>query len=449
MTSWHLRQGVKYAVAGLPSFVREPWILQRGLLIQKAERRSPEYVRNEQLTRLNRILRWAAVHVPYYRARGMEATLPLRSLEDLKRWPVVDRSAIAADPELFCAEGIPAWRVRSGTTTGRSGRALSVRWEWPAALWWERAFHSRLFRWAGLPRGFRRVVLRGGLVDAPGGPESRWWQLVPHERALVLSVYQLSEATVTAYVRAMQRFRPHALQAYPSAAAKIARLASEAGAAIPPLTAVLTSSESLVPEDRLLIEDVMRAPVFDFYGHAERAVAAAQCERREGYHLFEDYGYTEILDQAGSPVGEGSSGEIVATGFHNRAMPFIRYRTGDQAALAEVPCPCGRPFRVLKTLEGRPPDYLIGADGLRISLRFGLGSKDLAGIWELRFFQSRPGVADLRYVGAPDPALVGRLHDALRRRTGEAVLYRIQRVDRLPAGPGGKALLVIHEDDES
>ncbi|MBN1423559.1 phenylacetate--CoA ligase family protein [Candidatus Fermentibacteria bacterium] len=441
MLEWYVTQGAKHTLALVPSALREPMGLwRRSRAVLQAETWTRERIRAERVQRLNRVLSRAVRHVAFYREHA-PGGLPLRTVEDLQHWPVVDRSTISERIDEFRSDCLPKWRTRGGATTGRSGVPLGVRWDWPGALWWEHAFHRRLFRWAGLPKGFRRVILRGGLVHGPRGPESRWWQVVPQHRALVLSVFQLSHATIEPYVRAMARFQPHALLAYPSAAAKFARLVRERGLSLPPLRAIVTSSESLLPEDRAIIEETLGATATDFYGHAERAVAAAQCEHGS-YHVFEDYGYAEILDAAGEPVLPGAVGEIVATGFHNRAMPFIRYRTGDHAAFSPDGCACGRAFRVLSILEGRPPEYLIAHDGTRVALRFGLGSAELGGIEELRFFPRAPGVAEIRYVCRAGAAAPSNLLDSLRIRTGDAIDYRLVRVDRLHAGPGGKAVLV-------
>jgi phenylacetate-CoA ligase len=46
-------------------------------------------------------------------------------------------------------------------------------------------------------------------------------------------------------------------------------------------------------------------------------------------------------------------GEIVATTFGVEAMPLIRYRTGDCAALFPAPCKCGRTTPRLGPIVGR------------------------------------------------------------------------------------------------
>ena len=52
-------------------------------------------------------------------------------------------------------------------------------------------------------------------------------------------------------------------------------------------------------------------------------------------------------------VGGSEVGEVVATTFGVEAMPLIRYRTGDCAALFRAPCKCGRTTPRLGPILGR------------------------------------------------------------------------------------------------
>ena len=59
-----------------------------------------------------------------------------------------------------------------------------------------------------------------------------------------------------------------------------------------------------------------------------------------------------------------ADGEIVVTGFDNRVMPFIRYRTGDIAQWSTGPEHPDLPgFAVLERIEGRDSDFIYGRDG--------------------------------------------------------------------------------------
>jgi phenylacetate-CoA ligase len=448
--TWYLKQSAKTAVALIPfRFRRSACVERRARLLASSESWTREKLETYQIRRLNEILLWAAVRVPYYRRLGVRDLLPLGSFEDLKAWPIVDRSTVSSQRQAFLATGFSRCRVRHGTTTGSSGTPLAVTWEWPSSLWWEQAFVERAFDWAGLPFGFKRAVLRGNVTHGPRGTESRYFQAVPHQRSLILSTFQLNSANVEEYLDAIRAFGAQALQAYPSAAARLARLASDKGLAVPSLVAILTSSEMLTPTQRVSIESGLGAPVYDLYGHAERAVAAANCGVGDGYHIFEEYGYVEVLDDKGAAVPPQAEGEIVATGFHNRAMPFIRYRTGDRATRSFRRCECGRTLALLDGLAGRTADYLVDRSGNRISVRMGLGIDELDGIRELCFVQPGAGLADLFYVAPADTACEGKLLSAVRQRLGPGVTVSAKRVSNLPVGPLGKTVFVrrLMEDD--
>src|SRR5204863_9848361 len=59
-------------------------------------------------------------------------------------------------------------------------------------------------------------------------------------------------------------------------------------------------------------------------------------------HDHSNHVHVEILDDTDKPVAYGQDGKVVGTTFGFEAMPLIRYRTGDCAALFETVCPCGR-----------------------------------------------------------------------------------------------------------
>ncbi len=74
--------------------------------------------------------------------------------------------------------------------------------------------------------------------------------------------------------------------------------------------------------------------------------------------MHNDQLHIEVLDDAGDPVADGEVGEIVATTFGVEAMPVIRYRTGDCAALFRASCACGRTTPRLGPIIGRKNQML-------------------------------------------------------------------------------------------
>jgi phenylacetate-CoA ligase len=101
------------------------------------------------------------------------------------------------------------------------------------------------------------------------------------------------------------------------------------------------------------IESAWGAKVYSTYGVTELANSLCECDAGAGGHLHEEQLHLEILGDEGQPVLDGEVGEVVATTFGVEAMPVIRYRTGDCAAIFRGPCPCGRTTPRLGPIVGR------------------------------------------------------------------------------------------------
>jgi phenylacetate-CoA ligase len=95
------------------------------------------------------------------------------------------------------------------------------------------------------------------------------------------------------------------------------------------------------------------AKVYSTYGVTELANSLCECDAGAGGHLHEEQLHLEILDDAGKILPDGEIGEVVATTFGIEAMPLIRYRTGDYAAIFSKKCKCGRTTPRIGPIVGR------------------------------------------------------------------------------------------------
>ena len=113
---------------------------------------------------------------------------------------------------------------------------------------------------------------------------------------------------------------------------------------------ILLSAQYISDEDKKVIEDSWDCKVYEHYGMTEMGLGGAMaCERRIGYHPREADLLFEIIDpDTGEVLPEGEYGEIVFTTLTRKAMPFIRYRTGDFSRWLPGPCGCGS---ILKRLD--------------------------------------------------------------------------------------------------
>lgn len=323
-------------------------------------------------------------------------------------------------------------------TSGTSGSPLTLVQSLGAVIR-EEAFIQRQLRWIGWRPGQRRAWIRGDLVCDERPHDGRYWRRDPVGKLLVMSSYHLSNATIGAYVAALEVFDPVVIHAYPSSIGAIAHWLEAAGRRYrgQALRGVMTSSETLEPGVRAAVMRAFGVIVFDWYGQAERVAAIGTCEHGR-YHLLTDYGGVELL-----ALPDGSS-ELVGTSLNNAAMPLARYRTGDTVLVGEggdksAPCPCGRVFPTLAAVIGRQERILTLPDGrmvARLDRVFqGSGLRLLEG--QVRYhgqarFTLRVVAAD--GFGSRDEAALRQ--QFLQRVPG--VQVAVERVEAIPRGANGK-----------
>ena len=110
------------------------------------------------------------------------------------------------------------------------------------------------------------------------------------------------------------------------------------------------------------IEKLTGSKPFPHYGSRECGLGGAvTCQAHEGMHLRENHIIAEIVDGEGRPLPPGEYGELVISTVGLRAMPLLRYRTGDYTRFLP-PCPCGgvtrRIDRVSRKVEGADMEKL-------------------------------------------------------------------------------------------
>ncbi len=382
---------------------------------------SVERIAEYQLRELRRVLIQAGNYSPFYQRRFAQAGFQpelLRSPDDLARCPFTDKSDLQRHLDEMACVNVPSRDRLYITTGGSTGVPVGFYLHRGVSRPKEQAFLEAQWSRAGYFEGARLAVIRGHVTtDSATGPIVRH---DPTRNWLMLSSYHLTEQRLPEYLAAIERFRPDLLHAYPSAALQLAEFLERAGHSWRiPLRGLLAGSERLTIPQKRLLERVFNCRVFRWYGHAERAVLAAEGTRSELFHFWPTYGFVEF----GEPDAEGFR-EIVATSFHNLAMPLIRYRTGDMARLAD-PRTDGDlefPWPAVAEIAGRDIEFLVSATGRRISLTaFNMHDPIFDGLYAVQFHQREPGRAEFRYV--PSPAFhtsrLETIRQGIQRKLGD------------------------------
>ncbi len=95
------------------------------------------------------------------------------------------------------------------------------------------------------------------------------------------------------------------------------------------------------------------AEVYSSYASTELSVSYCECQSCTGGHAHPELVYTEIVDDNGVVVPDGTPGELVATPLGVEGVPLVRFKTGDITFKISEPCSCGRSSVRIGPILGR------------------------------------------------------------------------------------------------
>jgi phenylacetate-CoA ligase len=400
-----------------------------------------------QLQRLQRLVEHAYGQCTFYRKRFDDAGFcpgQLRTPGDMSAIPVLEKRNLQEHRDEMVAAHWPRNDLMPNQTGGSTGTPISFfvsrdRWCSRIAATWR---HNR---WAGLDIGDRSALLWGAARDIPQHSLKNWLRNKLIDRRINLDTGHVTESKLQSFHAALKRFRPKTLVAYANSVALMARYLKSRGLPAYQPHSIIATAEVLEPSTRALIEEVFGCPVFNRYGCREVSVVASECDRHDGLHVMAEGLYVEVV-RGDRPARPGELGSVLVTDLLNLAMPLIRYRIGDMAALDHSPCACGRQLPRLQRLEGRVTDFVVGADGRLVSGVF-LATYLVAmrpSLGQVQLWQEAPGRV-LYKVRPNDKQALGSadlhfLEAETKRYLGHDVRVDHECVAELPREPSGKYL---------
>lgn len=402
--------------------------------------------RDSDFANVLKIATWAYENAEGYRALYDEAGVKpgdLRDLDDLRRFPSVDKETIRSDLEAF---SVPVEGRTITTTGGSTGKPLSFYRD-PLSFARELASKAHQYRRVGWREGDRQLVLRGLVIDSPDHVE-----FVPEFNELRCSSYHLTPEWMEVYYEHALEYEPEWVRCYPSTGYIFARWLVATGREFPPMKGVLCASENIYDFQRRALSEAFGGRIFSHYGHYECAVLAGYCEHADTYHVLPQYGYAELLDGRGEPVTKrGQVGEIVATSFIMHATPFVRYRTEDLAVFRGWGCSqCGRQHQIWERIEGRLQEIAITKTGRPLcTSMLNMHDATYDHIRQFRFKQTKPGELILEYVPKSTwtQGMAGYVKASFARKLGHDMELKLREVDAIPPTGRGKHLLLVQELD--
>jgi phenylacetate-CoA ligase len=393
-----------------------------------------------QRDRLDRLVRRAREHVPYYRdlPPPAEHRDPAEAIRrTLAAIPPLEKRTYRDQPRAFLARDVPRHRLRRGRTSGTTGTALPL-WYTPETLGEEYATVWRLRRRCGIDVDAPHLSFTGQTIVPVGQFAPPFWRQNAWSGQTLFSIYHMTPDNLRTYVDAVHRARARYVQGYPSSIHLVARALLEAGRPVPPghLAGVFTSSESLLAFQRETIEKAFGAPVRDRYGVSEFDVSMTECDAGR-LHVDMEFCIVEV--EVEEETAEYARGPLLITGLAGEATPRFRYRIGDVGTRARHPCPCGHPGDVFFEVDGRVEDYVLTPDG-RLVGRMDHVFKEQFDVAEAQILQSDARSIDVMIVPRASwtDASERSVMKEIRSRLGDEIDVRIELVGQIAREPNGK-----------
>lgn len=399
-----------------------------------------------QVERLRAFLVDVGRQVPYYGelfAQRQFDPHTVRSLGDLQQLPLLTKPLIRANTaQLKHAQATGLARFNTGGSSGeplifyigRERVSHDVAAKWRATRWW------------GVDIGDPEMVVWGSPIEL--GAQDRIRALRDKMlRTELLPAFEMSEAKLDSFVAAIRRRRPRMLFGYPSALTHIARHAQQRGQRMDDLgiRVAFCTSERLYDDQRTAISQVFGCRVANGYGGRDAGFIAHECPEG-GMHLTAEDIVVEIVDRDGRVLPPGETGEVVVTHLATRDFPFVRYATGDVAALGSRACACGRGLPCLERIEGRTTDFVVATDG---TVMHGLALiyilRDLPGVKQFKIIQESLKLTRILVVAERpfEPAQCSDIIAKTQARLGQSVDVQVEQVSAIPAEKSGKFRYVV------
>src|ERR1035437_3533211 len=421
----NMPEQLKYISAPLfrQSLIKNKEFLRYNNLLEQREKLSTEQIKDYQFNQLKRTLIHSYQTVPYYTELfGKISFDPFRfsDYDEIKIIAYLTRKIITDNFDKLISKK----KVKNGyyiaTTGGSTGSPLRFLLDYDS-VFKENAFLYHYRKKLGYKLNDRMATFR----QVKFGEDL--WQYNPMHNEFIFFPIKLTKASIVNVTKKINEFKPKYLNGYPSSIWYFAKLLDENKVKHHlDLKGIFLMSENIDEKQRAFIEEFFKVKSFVHYGHSERCVLAEGIS--ENLYRFDPYyGFTEQIPN------ENGSYNIVGTGFLNRSMPFIRYKTDDICI----------PEKQYYHIEGKRSST-IGLYGMNDefipSSAFDLSNPVFKNILCYQFIQSVKGEADLLVIVSKNFEMqeLSVINALLTKKSKNIININVKIVETLVLSPRGK-----------
>ena len=382
-------------------------------------------------TNLNTILKYAKQHVPYY------TQLKGDRLED---FPVVNKQVIRENQKAFLSDQFHVDQLFYETTSGSTGTPFVI-YKDKGKLIRNRADLFFSYGKDGYKIGDRLYYFRVWTKEVLKSPLQSFIQDIK-----MVDSSNLSEKQIECFLdRIIKDREDKYFLGYASSFESIYRSAVKCNLRNARVKVIYPGSEMISDVARDGLGKMFGCDVFSRYSNQENGFIAQQfVMNSKEYQINAASYWVEILKfESDEPAEEGEKGRIVITDFFNRAMPFIRYDTGDIGAISYHSANTDSP--VLLVVEGRRSDMLYNTKGDLIS-HFIIANEmwKFTELIQYQFIQQGEKIYEVKVNTNGDFTRAEMLVEILKGYLGDDAEIRVIPVSGIPTLQSGKRKYVIN-----
>ncbi len=412
---------------------------RESILTQSAK--SSAELLSEQNQLLDDFVRYAYKNSTFYHSLyekvNFEQPITVASLAEL---PIVTKELLRTNLEyvytIECQHGISSF---TGGTTGKSLQVVFTKKDAQKRMAYLDAYKLSL----GIDPFESKKATFSGREFTRGWATSfsnKFWRNNWSYKQRLYSTFDMTEKNLPFYVQDLNRYKPEVLNGFVSAIFQLAKFIEQKQLALTfQVKAIFTTSETLLPFHRELIEKIFKCPVYNQYASAEGAPFVTQCVAGN-LHYNTDTGVIETLEtDAGT--------EMLVTSFTTHGTPLIRYKIGDLIKFKSGECSCGSLHPLVESIDGRQVEFLISKQFGHVSLsHLADVIKGLPNcVVNVQFQQHKVDLIEvLLNVDKKlyDQKAEDKIAEALTHRFGKATQFIFKLVDNIPKESSGKFSLI-------
>lgn len=410
---------------------------------------SRQQLNDFQNDRLRKLIEYAYQNVPYYHdvmvQRGLTPA-DIQTKEDLVKLPIINKDIVRKEGiKRFTSRTYPRNKMILRSSSGSTGQPFEY---YATSLNYSVNLAANLRGWYNF--GWR---LGDRYIKISQNPRKSKLKKIQDwvTGNLYIATADLSDAHLHEIMQQIETYKPIVIRSYPDPLYIMAQYRLQHKEEFTYCPKVITTTGNILHKHiRATIEEAFGCKIYDAYA-SEGNANVFECPTHTGYHVSEEYGITEIVDEEGHNISNGV-GRLITTDLWNYAHPFIRYDVQDRVEISNQPCECGRSHMRLIKIWGRDNEVLVAPSGRRyvvhhftVFFESTVTPELQDSIDQFQFVQHKDGTTTIRIVvnDRYTPAVGEFLSTYWEKEFGATVIVEV--VDRIPIMHNNKRRFIIIE----